>query len=110
MEKTEKESSGSLYKGSDSGKVKAGQPKQIFSNNAASGILINDLVSIMDTVKETGIVADTVDNNIFQWNVKMSNFGEESPLDGDCQELLQKFGYDYIELQLDFSMVRKGLV
>ena len=52
-----------------------------------------------------GIVADTLDDNIFQWNVKMSNFGRDSPLDRDCQELVQKFGYDYIELQLDFSMV-----
>ena len=53
-------------------------------------------------------MADTVDDNIFQWNVKMSKFGRDSHLDKDCQELLQKFGYDFIELQLDFSMV--GLV
>ena len=50
-------------------------------------------------------MADTVDDNIFQWNVKMSKFGRDSHLFQDCQELLQKFGYDYIELQLDFSMV-----
>ena len=104
-EKTEKElrDSSGLYQGPDTGKGR--QPKQIFSNNAASGILINDLVSIMETVKETGIVADTVEDNIFQWNVKMSCFGKESPLDRDCQILQDKFGYDYIELQLDFSMV-----
>jgi len=103
-EKTEKElrDSSGLYQGPDTGKGR--QPKQIFSNNAASGILINDLVSIMETVKETGIVADTVEDNIFQWNVKMSCFGKESPLDRDCQILQDKFGYDYIELQLDFSM------
>ena len=35
----------------------------------------------------------------------MSDFGSESPLDKDCRELKEKFGYDYIELQLDFSMV-----
>lgn len=52
-----------------------------------------------------GIVADTVDDNIFQWNVKMNKFGSDSHLDKDCQELQQKFGYDFIELQLDFSMV-----
>ena len=50
-------------------------------------------------------MADTVDDNIFQWNVKMNQFGRDSHLDKDCQELQQKFGYDYIELQLDFSMV-----
>lgn len=35
----------------------------------------------------------------------MSEFGSESPLDKDCRDLKEKFGYDYIELQLDFSMV-----
>ena len=50
-------------------------------------------------------MADTVDDNIFQWNVKMNKFGSDSHLDKDCQELQQKFGYDFIELQLDFSMV-----
>ena len=52
-------------------------------------------------------MADTCDDNIFQWNVKMSKFGPDSHLDKDCQELLLKFGYDFIELQLDFSMVSK---
>ena len=109
-EKAEKadSSSGSLYQGPDTGK--SGQPKQIFSSNAASGILTNDLVNIMETVKETGILAEPIEDNIFQWNVKMSQFGPESPLDRDCHELKEKFHYDYIELQLDFSMVRKGLV
>jgi len=106
MEKAENADSSSssrkLYQGPDTGKVR--QPKQIFSTNAASGILTNDLVKIMETAKETGIVADTILDNIFQWNVKMSEFGPESPLDKDCRELKEKFGYDYIELQLDFSM------
>lgn len=31
-------------------------------------------------------------------------FSKRRPLDVDFRELLQKFGYDYIELQLDFSM------
>ena len=68
MEKAENADSSSssrkLYQGPDTGKVK--QPKQIFSTNAASGILTNDLVKIMETAKETGIVADTILDNIFQ--------------------------------------------
>ena len=63
MEKADS-SSGSLYQGPDTGKVR--QPKQIFSTTAASGILTNDLVKIMETAKETGIVADTIGDNIFQ--------------------------------------------
>ena len=45
----------------------------------------------------------SVDDNIFQWSVKMSNFGD-CPLQRECDELEQKFGYDYIELQMEFSM------
>jgi len=54
--------------------TKSRQPKQVFTSAAASGILINDLVQIMDTAGNTGIEADTVDDNIFQWNVKIRNF------------------------------------
>ena len=48
----------------DTGKV--GQPKEIFSSTAASGILTNDLVNIMETVKETGILAEPIKDDIFQ--------------------------------------------
>ena len=47
---------------------------KVFSTDAASGILINDLVKIMVQTSVTGIDADTVDDNIFQWNVKIKNF------------------------------------
>ena len=80
------------------------KPKQIFTSAGASGILINDLVSIMETCGETGLVADTVGDNIFQWNCRLSGFPAGSQLQQDCQALLQEFEYDYVELQLDFSM------
>eukprot|EP00090_Calanus_glacialis_P046596 TRINITY_DN9229_c0_g1_i1.p1 TRINITY_DN9229_c0_g1~~TRINITY_DN9229_c0_g1_i1.p1 ORF type:complete len:1000 (-),score=433.85 TRINITY_DN9229_c0_g1_i1:164-3163(-) len=83
--------------------MKNRQPKQVFTSAAASGILINDLVSIMESSKETFIVADTVGDNIFQWNVKLSEFSDTT-LDQDFRHLLEDFDYDYIELQLDFSM------
>ena len=50
--------------------MKNRQPKQVFTS--VSGILINDLVSIIESSKEIFIVADTVGDNIFQWNVKLS--------------------------------------
>ena len=53
-EKAEKvESSSSSLFGADTSKGR--QPKQIFSSMAASGVLTNDLVDIMETVKETGM-------------------------------------------------------
>jgi len=83
--------------------MKNRQPKQVFTSAAASGILTNDLVNIMESSKETYILADTVGDNIFQWNVKISEF-RDTALDQDFSNLLEDFDYDYIELQLDFSM------
>ena len=85
-------------------RIKNRRPKQVFTSAAASGILTNDLVSIMSSTHVTGIDADTIDDNIFQWNVKLKDFSEGSNLDADFKELQSRFGYDYIELQLDFSM------
>ena len=48
-------------------------------------------------------MADTVDDIIFQWKVKLSRFQEAGPLTADLAKIKQQFGYDYIELQLDFS-------
>ena len=80
------------------------QHKQVFTSAAASGILANDLVAIMGSQEETGIKADTVEDNIFQWNVKMSDFADSPQLQQDLEQLGAEFGYKYIELQLDFSM------
>ena len=85
-------------------RIKNRRPKQVFTSAAASGILTNDLVSIMSSTHVTGIDADTIEDNIFQWNVKLKDFTEGSNLDADFKELQSRFGYDYIELQLDFSM------
>ena len=43
---------------------------------------------------------DTEGDNIYLWNVKMFNFGEDSPLDAECAQLQNQFGYDFIELQI----------
>ena len=37
-----------------------------------------------------------------QWNVKLSHF-QGAQLTADLAQINQQFGYDYIELQLDFS-------
>merc|ERR1719370_2110663 len=84
--------------------LKNRQPKQVFTSAAASGILTNDLVLIMESKEETAVEADTVADNIFQWNVKMSDFPDSPHLQEDFEQLEAEFGYNYIELQLDFSM------
>ena len=59
----------------------------------------------MEAAKDTKIVADSVDDNIFQWNVKIANFSKDSLLHQDCVQLLKQFKYDYIELQIGSFIV-----
>ena len=53
-QKVEGSSTSSSLFGAGPNTAKSRQPKQIFSDMAASGVLTNDLVDIMATVKETG--------------------------------------------------------
>lgn len=79
-------------------------PKQVFSNSAASGILTNDLVAIMESKHKTGINAEPIDDNIYKWAVFLSSFDSQGKLNQDLIQLYQKYGYSYVELQLDFTM------
>ncbi|KAK7866626.1 hypothetical protein R5R35_011533 [Gryllus longicercus] len=79
-------------------------PKQVFSNSGASGILTNDLVALMKSAKQTGIKVEAVEDNIYRWYVFLSSFNRDGKLQEDLHQLLQKYGYNYIQLQLDFTM------
>lgn len=83
--------------------LKIRRPKQVFTGAGASGILINDLVRILGDRGQNGVEADSVEDNIFQWNVRLSRF-EDTPLGEDLARISELYGYDFIELQLDFSM------
>nr|CAD7602043.1 unnamed protein product [Timema genevievae] len=83
---------------------KKSNPKQIFSTSAASGILTNDLVTLLKSKEDNGIKVKPINDNIYQWSVKFSKFDPESALHRDLQELKEKHGYDYIELQMEFTM------
>ncbi|KAK2179061.1 hypothetical protein NP493_516g01000 [Ridgeia piscesae] len=78
--------------------------KQIFTSSAASGILTNDLVKIMECAKDVGFTADPVDDNIYHWCVRLYDFQKHSELSKDLAQINSRFGYDYIELQLDFAI------
>ncbi|ELU17166.1 hypothetical protein CAPTEDRAFT_195632 [Capitella teleta] len=78
--------------------------RQIFTSSAASGILTNDLVRIMENQKVIGLTADPVDDNIYQWCVKLFDFLPESELSADLEDIQAKYDYNYIELQLDFAI------
>lgn len=79
-------------------------PKQVFSNSAASGILTNDLIAIMQSKHETGINAEPIEDNIYRWAVYLSAFDPAGQLNGELRQLQQRYGYDYVELQLDITM------
>ncbi|XP_078658151.1 uncharacterized protein LOC144903640 isoform X7 [Branchiostoma floridae x Branchiostoma belcheri] len=80
------------------------QAKQIFTSNAAFGILANDLVKILEAEKELGFSAEPIDDNIYQWCVKLYNFAENSTISRDLAVIQDRFGYSYIQLQLDFAI------
>lgn len=77
---------------------------QIFSSNAARGILINDLEDIMKNNESSGIWAEPIDDNIYKWSVKVKGFASGSDMARDMQGLKEQFGYDYLELQVDFAI------
>jgi len=80
------------------------QAKQIFTSSAASGILTNDLLKILEKHKQGGFTADAVDDNIYQWCIRLFDFQPDSGLHSDLMILQEKFGYNFIELQLDFAI------
>jgi baculoviral IAP repeat-containing protein 6 len=80
------------------------EQQQIFTSNAATGVLTNDLLKIMDESDKLGFSAEPIDDNIYRWNVKMFGFDPNSKVAKDLVDLKSKFGYDYIELDISFRM------
>ncbi|XP_046473849.1 uncharacterized protein [Neodiprion pinetum] len=79
-------------------------PQQVFSNSAASAILINDLINVMSSEVSSGIVVDPIDNNICRWSVFLKNFRPKSKISQDLKVVKQLYGYDHIQLELGFAM------
>ncbi|XP_071954359.1 uncharacterized protein [Antedon mediterranea] len=85
------------------GKCDSQGTRQIFSTRAASGVLANDLISILES-KELKFSADPIKDNIYKWHAKLFDFKEDSDIAADLKEINLKFGYNYIELQLEFTI------
>ncbi|XP_012253113.2 uncharacterized protein LOC105684383 [Athalia rosae] len=79
-------------------------PQQVFSNSAASAILINDLINIMRGRNSSGIIVDPVENDICKWSVILKGFDPASKMSEDLAEIRELYGYDHVQLQLDFAM------
>ncbi|KAH3764663.1 Ubiquitin-conjugating BIR-domain enzyme [Pelomyxa schiedti] len=76
----------------------------IFSSTAATGVLTNDLLLIMKEKMKLGISAEPIDDNIYHWNVKLFNFKPDTPLAADLEVVKRQFGYDYVELEVSFTI------
>ncbi|CAG2222593.1 BIRC6 [Mytilus edulis] len=79
-------------------------PENIFTSNAAAGILTNDLVRIMEEEQELSFTAEPIDDNIYNWRVKIFHFDAECGLADDLLQIQSKFGYNYIELEMTFEI------
>ncbi|EGG21771.1 Ubiquitin-conjugating BIR-domain enzyme [Cavenderia fasciculata] len=87
------------------GEKKKKDPKvsNIFSSDAAFGILTNDLFSIMQNVHSLGFSAQPIDDNIYWWQVKIFGFDQSSKIHQQLQQVKKEFEYDYVELQVLFT-------
>lgn len=78
--------------------------EQIFSSNAAFGILTNDLITIMENEAGCGFSAEPIQDNIYHWQVKLFSFEPGSDLAQELSEVKKKYGYDYIEMEMSFEI------
>lgn len=80
------------------------EERQVFSNSAASLILVNDLINIMERGESNGFLVEPIDNDIFRWSVMLKNFNRGSNIFKDLSKIKDIYGYDWIEIELNFPM------
>ena len=89
---------------------------QIFSSKAASNLVTNCLIDLMKNGSKkcgaqsavwhlpqralvcSGIEAEAVNDNAFQWRVRMTGFPSDSQLYKDLMILKSRYDYSYVEL------------
>eukprot|EP01083_Nonionella_stella_P031450 86143_1 len=77
--------------------------KNIFTGAAVSEMLRSSLMIMMKD-DDSGLVVHPVDDNIYHWRVRMSQFNESCRLNMDLTKLDSLYGYSYVELDIKFSM------
>eukprot|EP00727_Mastigamoeba_balamuthi_P009103 m51a1_g4815 hypothetical protein (960) ;mRNA; r:142906-146614 len=77
---------------------------QIFSSSAANGVLTNDLLHIMQESDKLGFSAAPIDDNIYEWDVKMFNFRPGSQVAKDIDAVRHLYGYEHVQLRVSFTM------
>lgn len=78
--------------------------ENIFTGSAASGVLTNDLIGIMQNAKKLGYTAKPIDDNIYEWEVHLFGFDPQTEVQKDLIAIQEKFGYDHVALRVSFKM------
>eukprot|EP00596_Hydrurales_sp_CCMP1899_P003448 CAMPEP_0119034432 /NCGR_PEP_ID=MMETSP1177-20130426/1418_1 /TAXON_ID=2985 /ORGANISM="Ochromonas sp, Strain CCMP1899" /LENGTH=870 /DNA_ID=CAMNT_0006991857 /DNA_START=320 /DNA_END=2929 /DNA_ORIENTATION=- len=77
---------------------------ELFSSGASSKALTSDLLHIIQKSDELGYTVTPVDDDIYNWTVKLHRVRQDAPLAVDLIMLEDAFEYSYIEFQLNFAM------
>ena len=75
---------------------------ELFSSDASYMALRNSLLEFMKHPKE-GMIISPIDDDIFQWSVKVNKFNPDSQMTLDVTSLEDHFGYSFVEVQLIFT-------
>ena len=65
--------------------------------------LVSDCMSYMQT-PQPGISVKCVDDNVFVWQVKLSDFPADSQMQKDLLQLQSIYNYAYVEIEIRFMM------
>lgn len=74
----------------------------LFSGNTPGLLIMNEFFELRKKYKsDNRISLKLTDDNIYQWNILLRNFSNKE-LNDDLSELKNRFGYDYIEIEIHF--------
>jgi len=72
-------------------------------SKAATERLFNDLSHLKKTdTKQLGFEASPIEDNLYKWEVKLFGFDEDGDLAKDLKVCGEKYGLDFIKLQMTF--------
>lgn len=73
----------------------------IFSFDLSYQVLSNELINLIKDDLDGKIRAEAVKDDIYTWNIKLGNFN--GTIKEDVINLKSQWGYDYVELEFNFS-------
>lgn len=71
-------------------------------NKDTARIVINELLDIIRIEQQLGIRVTPIDNNIYHLNIRIAQF-DNTDLFNKLKEVNSKFGYDYIEFNIEIN-------